>query len=83
MRQPQAQNWSPDQWLNARTARLARNRPAGTPNCGQDATRPRWPWVRAHSIASSTDPPHSPPTPMPWITRSIVSITAPQMPIDA
>jgi hypothetical protein len=39
--------------------------------------------VRAHSIASSTEPPHSPPTPIPWIKRMIVKITAPQMPIAA
>jgi hypothetical protein len=69
--------------LNTSTATFARNKPAGTPNCGHDATRPRWPWVRDHSIASSTDPPHSPPTPMPCSARKIVSKIAPQMPIDA
>ena len=41
---------APDQALNARIARLDRNRPEGTPNCGQEATRPRLPWLRAHSI---------------------------------
>jgi hypothetical protein len=29
---------------------LARNSPDGTPNCGQDATRPRLAVVRAHSV---------------------------------
>ena len=82
MRQPQARNWSPDQALKPSTARLARNSPQGTPNCGHEATSPRWPWVRDHSIASSTEPPHSPPTPMPWSARSTVRITAPQMPIE-
>jgi hypothetical protein len=43
-------------------ARLARNSPAGTPNCGQDAIRPRDLLARAHSMESKTDPPHSPPT---------------------
>ena len=40
IRQPQVTNWSPVHWLNARTARFDRNRPHGTPNCGQEATRP-------------------------------------------
>ncbi len=34
-------------------------------------------------MASSTEPPHSPPTPMPWIARSTVKSTAPQMPIES
>src|SRR5437899_7074406 len=42
IRQPQVRNWSPDIWLNARIARFARNRPHGTPNCGQDATNPQF-----------------------------------------
>ena len=41
MRQPQVANWSPAMALKASTARLAKNNPAGTPNCGQDAIRPR------------------------------------------
>ena len=49
------------------TASVDSRSPQGTPNCGHEATRPRWPWVRDHSIASSTEPPHSPPTPMPWM----------------
>ncbi len=80
-RQPQVRNASPDIELNTSTARLARNNPDGTPNCGQDATKPRWRLVRAHSIDSSTEPPHSPPTPTPWMKRSTVSRTAPQMPM--
>ena len=55
--------------------------PAGTPNCGHEAMKPRLPWVRDHSMAISTEPPHSPPAPMPWKTRSTVSSTAPQMPM--
>ncbi len=83
MRQPQTANWSPDQVLNTRMARLARNKPAGTPNCGHEAISPRLPCVLAHSMEISTEPPHSPPTPMPWMTRNTVSRTAPQMPIEA
>ena len=82
IRQPQVANWSPDHVLAARITRLDRNRPAGTPNCGHDAMKPRWSWVRDHSIASSTEPPHSPPTPMPWRVRRIVRMIAPQIPID-
>src|SRR5207247_7201611 len=65
MRQPHVRNWSPAKRLNARTARFARNRPQGTPNCGHDATNPRFVLDRVHSIDISTDPPHSPPTPTP------------------
>src|SRR5437764_6909109 len=58
---------------------LARNRPTGTPNCGQLAIRPRLPrWP--HSIESSTEPPHSPPTPTPWMKRITVRMTAPPDP---
>ena len=81
MRQPQTRNWSPESQLNTSTATLARNSPAGAPNCGQAERKPRFLLVRAHSIASRTEPPHSPPTPMPWIRRMTVSSTAPQMPM--
>jgi len=63
--QPHSRKASPDRALTPSTARLARNRPAGTPNCGQDAMKPRCALVFAHSIARRTDPPHSPPTPTP------------------
>ena len=80
-RQPQVRNWSPESAEKPRNARLARNNPHGTPNCGHEATNPRWCAVRVHSMASSTEPPHSPPTPTPWMKRSTVRITAPQMPM--
>ena len=80
-RQPQARNWSPDISLNARTAMFARNSPHGAPNCGQEAINPRLLLVRAHSIASNTEPPHSPPTPTPWMKRRRIMMTAPQTPI--
>ena len=73
MRQPQVRNASPDSVLNSSTAMLDRNSPEGTPNCGQDATKPRCLLLRAHSIDISTEPPHSPPTPTPWMKRSAVS----------
>ena len=60
---------------------LARKSPQGTPNCGHDAISPRDRSVRAHSIDISTEPPHSPPTPTPWMNRSTVRITAPQIPM--
>ena len=82
-RQPQVAKSAPVQALTARITRFDRNRPDGTPNCGQDATSPRLPWLRAHSIEISTDPPHSPPTPMPWSMRSTVRMTAPQAPTDS
>ena len=82
-RHPQSRNWSPDIALKASTARFARNNPAGPPHCGHEAIKPRCALVRAHSIDNSTAPPHSPPTPIPWIKRSKVRMTAPQMPISA
>ena len=82
-RQPQVRNWSPAISLKASAAKLARNSPDGTPNCGQLAMKPRCALVRAHSIDNSTEPPHSPPTPIPWINRMIVRMTAPQMPIES
>ena len=50
-------------------------RPTGTPNCGQLPRKPLRFWL-PHSIDISTDPPHSPPTPMPWHSRKITSNTA-------
>jgi len=41
MRQPHDRKASPDIRLKTRTARLAKNRPAGPPNCGQDDRKPR------------------------------------------
>jgi hypothetical protein len=34
-----------------------------------------------HSVARSTEPLHSPPTPIPWINRRTTSSTAPQTPL--
>src|SRR5262245_51498026 len=56
-RQPQVRNCSPDMWLKPSTARLARKRPHGTPNCGHEVMKPREWLVRAHSIDISTEPP--------------------------
>ena len=80
-RQPQARNWSPEIALNANTARLAKNNPAGPPHWGHEVIKPRCASVFAHSIDIKVAPPHSPPMPTPWIKRTIVRMTAPQMPI--
>ena len=47
-------------------------RPIGTPSCGNDPTNPRFA-DRLHSIANRTEPPHSPPTPIPWTMRNVTS----------
>lgn len=41
-RHPQLRNPSPEIALNTNTAKFARKNPAGAPNCGQEATNPRW-----------------------------------------
>ena len=65
-RQPQVRNWSPDKAVAPSMTMVDRNKPAGTPHCGQEARKPRLCWpLRDHSIDNSTEPPHSPPTPMP------------------
>ena len=79
MRQPQIRNWSPVIALNTRKAPLARIRPTGTPNCGQLPTNPRRPSL-FHSRESNTEPPHSPPMPMPCSARSTVRIIAAHTP---
>src|SRR6476661_8708666 len=56
MRQPQLRNAGPESSLQIRTTRLAIKSPAGTPNCGHDAAKPRCWFVRVHSIDISTDP---------------------------
>jgi hypothetical protein len=81
MRQPQTRNWSPEIALNTSTARLARAMPAGPPNWGQEAMKPRLALVCAHSIDIRTEPPHSPPTPTPWMNRRTIMMSAAQMPI--
>ncbi len=81
IRQPQVRKSGPEIWLTARTARLARNKPQGTPNCGQEAMKPRVSRERAHSMDMRTEPPHSPPTPTPWMNRKMVRMIAPQMPM--
>jgi hypothetical protein len=53
----------------ARTAIFATNNPAGAPHCGHAVMKPRWAVVFAHSIATKVAPPHSPPTPIPWMKR--------------
>ncbi len=54
----------------------------GTPACGQAAISPRCLRV-PHSMDIRTEPPHSPPTPMPCTIRSRVSRIGAQMPMEA
>ena len=61
---------------------VASSSPIGTPSCGQLAMRPRR-FFEPHSMAMRTEPPHSPPTPMPCATRSRVSRIGANTPADA
>ena len=63
-RQPQVRNSGPVVRDITWTIAVDSSRPSGTPSCGQLAMKPRR-WREPHSIASSTDPPHSPPTATP------------------
>ena len=54
--------------------------PTGTPTCGQLAIRPRRRWL-PHSMDSSTEPLHSPPTAMPCSTRSTTRRTGAATPM--
>ena len=69
------------QSTESNAATLARNSPAGAPNCGHAERKPQFWSVNAHSMAKGPDPPHWPPTPMPWIDRISVSNTAPKTPM--
>ena len=62
-------------------ARAARSR-CGAPSCGNMPYHARLPGG-AFSIASSTAPPHSPPSPRPWPKRHNASSSGAAMPIDA
>ncbi len=61
------------------TSPVDSSRPSGTPSCGQLAKKPRRRWL-PHSIDISTEPPHSPPTPMPCRIRRITSRIGAAMP---
>ena len=81
-RHPQVSNESPLTLLISLTMPVDASRPSGTPTCGQLAMNPRR-FTLPHSIDSSTDPPHSPPPPMPWTSRRSVRITGAATPIVA
>ena len=59
---------------------LERTSPIGTPNWGQLPRKP-FRFGLPHSIDISTEPPHSPPTPMPWQARRMTRITAAHRPM--
>ena len=73
MRQPQDSNWSrtvtPE---TTRTASVDSSNPRARRVAGRLAMNPRR-LLDPHSIDMSTEPPHSPPTPMPCTTRSTTS----------
>ena len=79
-RQAHVSKPSPANLVVSLIAAVDRMRPRGTPICGQLAIRPRR-LREPHSMDSSTEPPHSPPTPMPCATRSRVSRMGAAMPI--
>jgi hypothetical protein len=58
--------------LNSVINPVDRMRPIATPSCGQLPIRPRRRWL-PHSIDSSTEPLHSPPTATPCRMRSRMS----------
>jgi hypothetical protein len=82
-RQPQARKAASEVvcWT-IRNTTVDRNRPAGTPICGQLPKKPRRPGG-ACSTDIRTAPPHSPPTPTPWAMRSSTRMTGAQMPMAA
>ena len=56
------------------------NRPTGTPNWGQLPRKPLRFWL-FYFIDINTEPPHSPPTPIPWHRRRTSRMTAAQSPM--
>ena len=82
IRQAHCSNAGPAAPLTSLTTPVEQSRPRGTPSCGHEAMNQRW-RCEPHSIDISTEPPHSPPTPMPWTTRSRVSSTGAASPIVA
>lgn len=81
-RQPQARKASSGSWLAIANAPEARDSPPGTPMCAKLPKRPLR-CAGANSTASSTAPPYSPPTPMPWSTRRTTSRMGAQTPISS
>ena len=59
-----------------------KKKPTGAPSCGNMPYQARFPGG-AFSIASSTAPPHSPPSPRPWPNRHSASSSGAATPIDA
>jgi hypothetical protein len=81
IRHPQESNESgPTAPETSRTASVDSSRPIGTPSWGRLAMKPRR-RREPHSIDMSTDPPHSPPTPMPCTIRRRTSRIGASTPI--
>ncbi len=84
MRQPTASNHAGEpRRLMMFSTRMASSSPSGEPNCGQLPIRPRRLSNCDHSVATATEPPHSPPTPIPCSMRRTTRMKPPQMPIEA
>ena len=82
MRQPQLSNELPVTWLKSETAPVDSSSPIGTPTCGQLAMKPRRLGL-PHSMLSVTEPPHSPPTPIPWRIRRRTRSVGAHTPMEA
>ncbi len=78
-RQPQVRNCPFGRAEKAPITRVPSTAPVGAPALTKDAAKPRLPDSECSSAISAA-PPHSPPTAMPWKTRRITSMTAPQGP---
>ena len=79
-RQPQARNEACGSVAASAKAPVDVSMPSGNPTCTRLPYNPR----RAAGACSSTTseaPPHSPPRPMPWTMRSVMSRIGAQMPI--
>ena len=81
MRQPNAKNCSSVSHAeSSRKMPPEKKKPTGAPSCGNMPYHARLPGG-AFSIASSTAPPHSPPSPRPWPKRQSASSSGAATPI--
>ena len=83
MRQPQARNCaSLINPVSSRKMPVEHRNPIGAPSCGNMPYQARLPGG-AFSVASSTAPPHSPPSPRPWPNRHSANSSGAKMPMLA
>ena len=80
-RQPHESNADSDSTADSRVMPpVPSTSPTGTPTCAKLPSNPRLRWS-PHSMASSTEPLHSPPIAMPWMRRSATRISGAAIPI--